>query len=266
MDHSWYGEVNFAITKSRHTLAQSDVVVICSPHTQYKQRPSQKVFCFAQMAEHLFRDYSKQWRRQCEQWYKLPYPKIYGSEWIADLLHGECYYLEDGINTDHFPIERPIKDSNTVLVEGWECSNDAKDVDAIGCKVAERLKHEGYKIISYGFQHATRYVNVPDEYYYRPSLETMNDLYRRSSVLIKATKYDSRALSPIEAMTKQCPTARAIIQGDDYLQHEVNCLRSGYDEDELYNNAVSLLSGHSLNMSVPDWNPIIRKLENILCS
>lgn len=264
----WYGNIDIPITKDRGILGAADIIVFGSPHTRYQPRPGQKVFSFVQMAEHLFRPNDMQWKRQCKAWYESPYPKIYGAEWIGKLLKGQLHYLPDGINTDHFPIESPVKDGRTVLVEGWECSNPAKDTEAYGPKVAEKLKEEGYKILAYGFLPLKRYSHVPAEYYYRPTLDKMNELYRRASVLIKATKYDSRSLSPVEAATKGCVTARAIVQGDDYLIDRVNSRRTNYVENELYEAGKEILQSPLAicirQLYIPEWPPIIEQLNYTL--
>lgn len=266
-NHDWYGEQFCPITRSPHVLSQSEIVVIGSPHSiWFKPKNWQKVFCFVQMAEHLFRPNDKRWLSQCKKWYESPYPKLYGSHWIAEYLKGDLHYIEDGINTDHFLIEKCEKDYKIVLVEGWECNNAAKDTDGIACRVVERLKqYYDMKVYAYGFLPLKRYAHVPDVYQYRPSLTVMNDMYRQASVLIKATHYDSRSLSPIEAMTKGCVTARAIEKGDDYLINDVNCVRCKYNEDELYNAASYILAvPKRYHLLTPEWPPIIDKLEKIL--
>jgi hypothetical protein len=266
----WYPN-QVKITRSQIDLKNADVVVLGSPHSVwYTPRKGQKVFCFVQMEESKFRPHDGKWINQCLQFYKTPYPKLYGSEWIGEYLEGEKFYIPDGINTNHFPVEDIEKPETVLLVEGWECSNPAKDTEAIAPKVCEKLK-ERYrvKVLAYGFQPLKRYSHVPDEYYYRPSVGKMNDLYRRASILIKATKFDSRALSPIEAATKKCVTVRAIIRGDDYLMNQINCLRNGYDEEKLYLNTEFLIKNREVQrilidrFDIPDWNPIIDKLENI---
>lgn len=272
-NHDWYGDQFCPITRSPHVLRKSEVVVIGSPHSMWYQRVfGQRVVSFVQMAEHLFRPGDNKWLVKCMEWYNSPYTKMYGSHWIGELLKGESYYIADGINTDHFPVQHVNKSNDTVLIEGWECSNPAKDTEAIACKVAERLKAKGVTVLAYGFQPLKRYSHVPDEYHYRPSIEVMNNLYRRADVLIKASKYDSRALSPTEAMTKGCVTARALINGDDNLVNGHNCYRCGYNEDELYEYAERLLNNPDIrskmigNFAIPEWQPIINQLEEILCS
>jgi hypothetical protein len=87
---------------------------------------------------------------------------------------------------------------------------------------------------------------VPDEFYVLPDLETLNFLYSNATILIKATQYDARSCSPMEAMTKGTVTARAIIEGDDDLHHFKNCYRVSYDVDKLYYAALTLLKDDTL--------------------
>lgn len=273
LDTRWYGgSISFSITKSPSLLPQQDIVVICSPHSMwYKPHMGQKVFCFVQMAEHLFRPDNKQWVELCNNWYQNQYPKIYGSRWIGEMLSGDLHYLPDGINTDHFPVERPRKMEECILIEGWECSNPAKDTDAIGPQIAANMRLRGIKVIAYGHNPIKRMKYVPNYYCYRPSIDKINDLYREATILVKATKYDSRALSPIEAATKGCVTARGIIHGDDYLIHGYNCERTTYSDDllESVNKLIeypSLREKYIDNFDIASWDDIIYELNTILTS
>lgn len=269
----WYGKVDFDITKNPAILRnRQDVIVLGSPHAMGLNTAGNRVVCFVQMAEHLFNPANRRFRNKCEEWYSSQYDKFYGSAWIGRLLRGKLHYLPDGINTDHFPVETNVpKDGRTLLVEGWEASNHAKDIDRIGPNAAAILKHQyGFKILAYGFQsHNHIDAKVLDEYHYRPDLETMNDLYRRSSLLLKATRYDSRALSPMEAATKECLTVRALNEGDDHLTNNFNCLRTSYHWDSfrvLAEKAAVMsdwmrrqLAGE---LKIEPWEPIIDEIEN----
>lgn len=244
---------NFAITRDRKEIRKADIVVVGSPHSLWVERfilPHQRLFYFLQMDERLFRPNDKRWAEQCEQVYRSKHPIICGASHVMTAIlrcgrSGDIHYIGDGVNTDHFPIKHKQSFNNTVLIEGWESSNPAKDTDYIAPQVAEMLKNKyKCKVIAYGFSPLRNYAHVVDQYIMKPDLITMNRIYEEADILIKASKYDSRALSPMEAMTKGTVTARAIIAGDDALIHESNCLRSGYDKDMLYNNAERLLTDH----------------------
>lgn len=277
-----YSHIN--ITTDRNAYLNYDCIVIGSPHSIWLQnfiKPHQKCFLFMQMDERKFRPHDGNWHRQCLNFYLSKFPIIHGSHWGEQVCRqlgrkGEMYYIGNGVNLDHFPISNKPKDGKTILVEGWEASNPAKDIDHIGPKVAAKLKQQGYKIIAYGFQPIKTLPDVPDEYYYRPPLHTMNELYERATILLKATRYDARALSPMESMCKGTVTARAIVQGDDDLVHGVNCLRTGYDETGLYNCAKELLTNEPMRerlaancreyVQVNSWEKIINQLNQILCA
>lgn len=251
----------FKITKDRREIRSADIVVVGSPHSGWVERyitGNQRLFYFLQMDERLFRPGDQVWARQCEQIYKSKHPIICGASHVMTAIlrtgrTGEIHYLGDGVNLAHFPIKPKRGFNNTVLVEGWECSNPAKDTDYLAPQVAQRLKKElGCTVLAYGFSPLKRYSDVPDEYHYRPDLATMNALYECADVLIKASRYDSRALSPMEAMTKGTVTARAIVAGDDALLNGINCLRSGYELPGLYENARALMTDHDLRKSLSD--------------
>lgn len=246
------------VTDNYKTMRICDKVIICSPHSVHLQhylKPNQRCFIFLQMIEHYFRPNDVAFYRQCLQFYTTPHPVIHGSHWNERVLRemgrtGPCHYVGNGIKLDDFPISDKPKDGRYVLIEGWECTNPAKDTDAIAPRVAARLKSEGYKILAYSQLPLRTMPDVPDEYYQLPTLAQMNELYERATILIKASRYDARAVAPLEAMTKGTVTARAIIEGDDDLLHGKNCLRGGYDEDELYHNARLLLQNDDLRTRI----------------
>lgn len=257
-----------------------DVLVITSPHA-IEMAPllrAKKTFVFCQMAEHLFKPHDKQWFRKCKQFYTAPYPMLSISEWNAELFEkgfgrtGETHMIGNGVNLKDFPIQTPHKDGKTVLVEGWENGNPTKDVDHLGPKVAKRLKADGYHILAYSALPLKTMPDAVDEYFEKPTLEELNDLYRSASILIKATKCDARACAPMEAMTKGTVTVRAIERGDDDL-YSANSVRCSYDEKELYDSAKMLLEEddwreglaaacvrHVQENSWEYWMPIINKI------
>lgn len=277
----WY-PVTFHITNNKADIAKADIVVIGSPHSIWvedKIQKHQKCFLFMQMDERIFHPHNKAFEQQCLKFYRSKFPLLHGSHWGGEVLHavgrkGDTIYIDNGVNLQHFPLSYKPKDFKTVLVEGWEASNPAKDIMGIGPAVAAWLKRLGYKIIAYGFQPLKTMTHAVDHYEYRPDLKTMNDLYEAATILVKATRYDARALSPVEAMTKGTVTARAIILGDDDLMHQFNCLRCDYEAATLFRNAQALLTNKDLHhklalnarchvSNVIDWVRIIDQIEKI---
>lgn len=249
--YDWYGPGEVFVTRDHRELAKADIVVIGSPHTieraLIKSRWSAQIFTFMQMAEHIFRPNDSRFAQLCKKFYTSPFPMIHGSHWGERVCHehgrkAESFYITNSVNLDHFPEYNGDHELNTVLVEGWESSNAAKDTNHIGPKVAKMLKDKyGTKIIAYGFQPIKTMVDVCDEYYCRPALQDINKLYERATFLMKATRYDATALSPMEAAVKGCPTVRAIIEGDDWLINEHNCMRTGYTVPEALLAATGML-------------------------
>lgn len=259
-----------------------DVLVITSPHTidMVRKINAKKTFLFCQMAEHLFRPHDRKWQAQCRNFYIAPFPMLSISKWNIEMFEKQfgrtapTHYIGNGVNVQDFPIDSSVKDGKTVLVEGWECSNPSKDVDHVAPNVARRLKDEGYTILAYGALPIKVLPSVPDEYHEKPDMKTLNELYSRATILLKASKYDARACAPVEAMTKATVTARAIIEGDDDLIHGVNCLRSEYSFDGLYASAKSLLESPDLRgelsaacwTTLPRWEKIMPSINQILTS
>lgn len=263
-------------------MSGMDCLIITSPHSiHFQNRPDapKKIFIFAQMAEHLFNP-DQQWKKKCLELYTSKHPMFSISEWNIEEFKklgrkGITHYIGNGVNTEDFPIERPEKDGKTILIEGWEAYNQAKDIDKLAPKVAQRLKKEGYKIIAYSQFPLKTLPGIPDEYYYNPDLKTMNDLYRRATILIKASRYDARSCSPCEAMSKGCVTVRAIIKGDDDLIHEHNCLKVGYNINQLYEATKRILKDEHLRLRLQEqcykhieeysWDYWMEKINKILC-
>ena len=258
-------------------VSLADLVIIGSPHSIHLQRKAKKCVIFMQMLEHMFSN-KKHFHEQCNAFYNSPNLLLSISQWNIDYLReqgrtGEIKYIENGINLNDFPIKRTEKE-NAVLIEGWESGNKSKDSEHIAPQVAERLRNEGHRILAYSQKPLETLKHVPHEYYKCPSLAQMNELYSRAKILIKASKYDARSTSPMEAMTKGTPTARAIIQGDDDLIDGINCRRVNYDVEELYAAAKYLLTNDAQRAIIADecinyiselgWSKKIKEINEIL--
>ncbi len=250
---SWFAiSQKVLIVHNTDTLSQCDCLIITSPHSVHLATHTypRKKFAFMQMCEHLFRPKDTAWQLLCKKFYTVPFPLLSISQWNIDVVkkqygrQGITHYIGNGVNLQHFPISHKPKDGTTVLVEGWESGNPSKDPEHIAPKVAAMLKDKGYKIIAYGGLPLKTMAFVPDEYYHRPSLEKMNELYERATILIKASKYDARSCAPVEAMTKGTVTARAIYEGDDDLIDYQNCYKVPYTVAALFQAAFGLLRNH----------------------
>lgn len=239
-------------------LKTTDVVILTSPQTMiFDSLPVPKTFVFMQMLEHLFNPGNQNFQYLCKRMYTTPHPLITISKWnmsrISQLRNGPTYYVGNGVNFDHFPMSYERKfDQNTILVEGWESGNASKDVDGVACMAAERLKQHGYKIIAFSQKALTRHRGGLHEYHILPSLQSMNHLYSRAYVMLKATRYDARSCAPMEAMTKGTPTIRAIIEGDDDLTDGENCFRVGYDWKELYEKTLMVMKNYPIRAELSD--------------
>lgn len=233
-------------------------LIIGSPHAidLQEMEGSHKTFIFLQMIEHLFKPTDKVWFDKCKRFYTSPHPMILGAHWNNDAVKqmgrtAPTYYVGNGVNLDHFPICTKPKQDRYVLLESPMSTNPVKDTDGVALRVAAKLKQKhGVRVIGYGANDVK--AMMFSKYATRPDLATMNELYSTASILIKATKYDARALAPMEAMTKMCVTARGIINGDDDLIHNVTALRCGYDHRELYEISERLLLDSQLRESLSE--------------
>lgn len=238
------------IINNQALLNKCDCLIVTSPHGAYlldKDRPAKK-FIFLQMLEHLFNQKNNRFYNDCMKLYQSKYPLISISQWnIRQLQHkfgrkGITKYVGNGINLTDFPIVKAKKNGQVILLESPEPTNDTKDVDKIAVKVAYMLKEQGYLIKGYGIQIPKD--NIYTEYIVKPDLTQLNRLYEEATIMIKATKYDARSTSPLEAMTKGTVTVRGIIEGDDDLNDE-NSYKTGYSFDKVLDSALFALNNKS---------------------
>jgi len=275
------------VTNNVNDIRGNDMLIICSPHSIHLKdvvgMPEKKII-FLQMLEHLFKPGDIGWFEKCNRTYGCDLPTIVTSEWNKRHINQHfpdkkenIYVVGNGINFNDFPIKKCKKDGKTVLIEGWESNNPSKDCYQLAPTVAQMLRDDGYTILAYSQKPIKIFPDTPNEYYYGNSKSWINRLYERASILIKATKYDSMSLSPLEAMTKGCVTVRAIAFGDEELIHNENCIRLPYStEADLYREATNLLEDEELQETLRkncyasiqkhSWNYWFPKIEEILFS
>lgn len=267
---------------------ECDCVIFTSPHSADMLDlvlPKQKCFLFLQMAEDMFYPTDRNWFRLCKKFYQANYKMFCISKWLIDYLNDNfhrsnfnfTYYLNNGIDKISFPIIRnsKLKDDKTILIEGFEPGNNpTKDSERISVSISKKLMQKGYRVLAYS-QHKSLAGKSISEYYIQPSLDKLNELYERSTLLIKASKYDARSTSPIEAMTKGTVTIRGIIKGDDDLVHNVNCLRVEYNEQQIMQSIEQFYSSNELRSKLVqgvydhviqncDWPEILSKVNDIM--
>jgi hypothetical protein len=235
------------VVNNSYILSRADCLIVTSPHgVEYLDRLVPKKFVFVQMMEHYFRPDNRKWQDMCRRFYTTPFPMFAISQWnIEEMTHkwgrtGPIYYIGNGVNLDHFPVRNCYKDGKHILIESPVTGNPSKDPDQITIKVAKRLRSEGYNVLGYGSKLVANH--GCDEYIDNPTLQQLNDLYERATILLKATKMDARSCSPMEAMTKGTVTVRGIEFGDDDLNND-NSFRCLYDEVALYETAKIALCG-----------------------
>ena len=262
-DFSWFGGLGaIQVVKDIDAIWKSDRLIVSSPHDadllSYPGAPRSGRFAFMQMLEGMFRPDDLGWQRKCK-WFEQESSTLIGiSKWnLARVVEQgrtlPFHYVGNGVNLEQFPISTKPKTGNCVLIEGWSAFNPTKDVDRLGPAVAKRLRRDGHKVLAYSQSPVdAEYAEVPHEFHVRPNLATLNSLYERATVLIKASKYDARSCSPMEAMTKGTVTARAIIEGDDDLTTGVNSVRCAYEEEALYNTVKTLLEVPELRESLAE--------------
>jgi glycosyltransferase involved in cell wall biosynthesis len=284
MTRTW-GNISPDVTvRFGHAITDEFDVVVAGwpPHANLLNtaKIGAKKFFLCQMAEHLFNPKDRNFATQCAQAYRVPFPIIGISRWVEYLIRtegrrgdGKMYYIGNGVSNDFKPGKK--NKIPTVLVEGWNPMNYAKDVDSLAAKVAKRLKEEhGVTVLGYGQTLPKLLPNVPDEYHEVPTQETLIRLYQQSHILLKASLMDARSCAPVEAIACGCVPVRGIRHGDDDLINGYNALVTEYNEQELYDSAVRLLTQPHLQKQLAangqeyrkqwlDWNFWAGQLENI---
>jgi len=234
------------------SISEYDCVVAGTPFIALHLDSMQgaKKFFLLQMAEDLFSPGNHGYVEKCRQSYHVKMPIIGISKWVEEYVRdqgrtGKMYYIGNGVTENFTPGEKSKE--LTVLVEGWNGYNPAKDWEHINAQVADALKKEyGAKIVSYSQAPPTHNEHILDEYYTRPDPEQIVRLYQQATIMVKATRYDARSCAPVEAMACGTVTARGLMKGDDDLFHEMNCLRGGYKYDEVLTHAKRLIEDEEL--------------------
>jgi hypothetical protein len=232
-------ELSCKIVNNTYLLNKCDVLIVTSPHGAFllhKDIPAKK-FVFLQMLEHFFNITNKRLFENCLQLYSTKYPLISISQWNIRLLQhkfnrtGQTLYVGNGVNLDDFPISYKPKQGKICLLESPEPTNYTKDTEKIAVQVAKNLIELGWTIKGFGLKEPKD--RIYSEYVIKPNLETINRLYEEATIMIKATRYDARSTSPLEAGTKGTVTIRGIIEGDDDL-NDSNSFKTGYSYDKLF--------------------------------
>ena len=244
-------EIDEKVNQIQGTLWQvsdHDIVIATTPQLALQLKDLQvqgDKYFFLQMAEELFQPSNKGYVKMVQDSYHVPFPIIGISKWVERHIRrlgrkGVMHYIGNGVSKHFQPGD---KDKElTILVEGWEGYNYAKDTEAIGPQLAKYLK-ERYRanIIAYS-QHACKTMSsVPDEFYQQPSPSRLVRLYQRPLFMIKATKYDARSCAPMEAMACGTMTVRGIDNGDDDLIDGFNCFKTSYNFEYMKNICDTIL-------------------------
>ena len=276
----WYGQMDVPVKRGLTDGKTFDLVVATGGSTVYwaQKIPAERYAYFVQMMEHRFFKVGTSNYYQHEQSYalahKMGFQTITIAEWLRESLEEygvDAPVIPNGVNQDQF--HKVGDNENYILVEG-DNRNPAKDVQGISWGVAQNLKRK-YDVALYGYaaiQHP--YANLMDYFVMKPSQEEMRRLYSGALFLLKASRFEGRACAPVEAMCCGTTTVRGIIQGDDDLIHEKNCLRTGYDYDAVEEQAERLLENHNLRdrlergckkhaKTVLQWDKVIDWLEEL---
>lgn len=215
-------------------LSAYNIVIATNPDTVFwAQRKTNNLVYICQMAEELFHEQESQAYQRAVAAASLNIPMITVADWVKYRYHNRpapTYVVPNGTDIEfihHIPQQQT--ENPVVVVEGWNANNEAKDTAGIVRKVVQKLKESRpIKIIGYG-QTEIEETRLFDEYYVYPSTETLASLYSRANFLLKASRYETRSLAPLEAMACGCIPVVAIGQGHPDLWHRYNAFVTPYE-------------------------------------
>ena len=274
----WYGKMDVPVV--RMATEPFDLCVATGGSTVYwaKNIPAGKYYYFVQMMEHrFFKENTGAYHQHLES-YKMADRLGMNVVTIARWLQSELFDMSvdsvvvgNGVNRDHFYKEG--KKEDYILIEG-DNRNWAKDVDGVGWEVGEFLRRK-YGVKLYGYAAIPHdHVNIFDEFWIKPNVDMMRRLYSGALFLLKASRFEGRACGPVEAMCCGTTTVRGIINGDDDLKHEENCLRTDYNLMHVTEMAERMLERPGLRERLErngkkyakrhlDWDKIVDTLEEV---
>lgn len=234
-------------------LTPFDVAISTNPNTTrflMNAQARRKLFLW-QMVEEMFLPDDRNYQTTCAETITAPFPMITVADWIKYHYREKrifpIHVVENGIDDEFQYYRGAERRQTTVIVEGWESNNAAKDESGVTQKVIAELKEKhGLYVIGYGQQPARREHHLLDEYYIKPTTNELADLYNRAHFLIKCSRYETRSLAPLEAMACGCIPIVSVIQGHPDLKHLYNCFRCGYDFADLYKAVEQALSYENL--------------------
>ena len=289
----WYGKLDAIVVPRKKFIewaAPMDVVVATGCSTAYwaSTIPSARYYYFIQMMEHVFfSEGSSQYRLALasyshahEQGFKLYTIAKWLSENLADEFGIEgTPVVPNGVNKEHFHQEfySVMAEVPRYIVLEGDNRNPAKDTEGMAWAVGEVLRKEfgvevwGYAAYRHGF------TDKMDKFIVRPTYQQMRNLYSNAQFLLKTSHFEGRACAPVEAMSCGTATVRGIVHGDDDLINGFNCLRSGYEYDDVLHNARWFLGDKKLRRrlrkncreyaaSELDWDPIIDTIQDLYAS
>lgn len=281
--------VKFAqLVVHEEVLDRFDVVVateintwpVVAEHSMFPNAQRRKVFI--QMVEHLFFPPDNEaWKKFQGYYHHLDtLEPIVISKWLQRWVTRQCGrvppIIKNGVNAKMFYPDLMCRDDKLrILIEGHG-KNMAKDIAQMSHYAAAWLRDEGVDFELWGFSQYPQPYEY-DRYWRLPSQDTIRKIYSSCDILLKASRFEGRSCVDVEAMACGCAVNRAIIQGDDDLKHNYNCLLTQYGNQEAFqdnlmrlvteNGLISRLTAGGFNyLEHLRWDDIIPALENVLLS
>lgn len=251
-----------------------DLIISTTPlitHSLVSGMVRTPVLAYLQMAEELFNPTDGEYFETVMESYHTGIPIVTNAHWLV----GRLRYF--GVNGPvyHIPVGRPDwvwkredVERKWVLLANWTSYNPCKDTLSIGAKTARHLRSRyGVQIASYGFP-TGNYDFMPDVVIENANAAQLQHLYTHALGVLQATRLDVWSSVGMECLVTGAPLVRAVDLGDEFLVHNVNCLKAAYEQDHMIYLAEQAMES---NWQIPNseagllsWDEVGKQWEDLI--
>lgn len=162
--------------------------------------------------------------------WKMPLKKIVIAKHLkakAEELDEDAFLIENGLDFKSFYNEKKIKKKNQIMMLYHKNEEVKQSKKALEKLIEIKKDIKDLKIVLFGTEKRPEQLPEWIEYYQKPIINKLRELFNESSLFISPSKIEGWALPPAEAM--QCGTCVCVtdIQGHEYIEH----MKTGYKVD-----------------------------------
>ncbi len=149
--------------------------------------------------------------------YRLPFKQLVIASWLKELMQKKFkretpYQITNGINTEHFYNKNKKFNSHPRLLLMYDKSEWKGFSDGLEAIKIVKKKYPEIKLVIFGTRKGK---NIPREaeFYHKPSLEKLRELYNTSDIFISPSWTEGCQLPPMEAMACKCAVVASNVGG-----------------------------------------------------